>query len=321
MTSAWVWLKFGICCMFSSCFCFVLSCIFISPDCIFWQVHSDYISTFSNNSSLLGSSLPTQDTKYLRTTISSPSGSSRHHPPLPPTPPPFSSSPYHLTSNRTSTQSSVYNQSMELPQSSTAPPTDARLGGLSSSGSRANDYPPPLQPHSVYSRSGSIPVSLYRNIPMQQQGENPVNILHNLSAPLSTIPSVHSLTQLQPLQPPQLPLPPQPPQHLRPPIQASQQLDHGMPLQSPLQMPLHSLQSPQQPQISPVHTFHNSPHQHVQPQAINPPCDPAILQHQDPGMSLHEYFKSPEAIQVFFVYNPFLTKRYSVLGGGSNFVV
>lgn len=260
------------------------------------QIRSDYLSAFNNGST------------SSRNSVSSPNGATRPPPPLPPTPPPFSSSPYNLTSNRTISQSSVYNHTSvgatELPQSSTAPSNDARLGGLSVSGARVNTYSPPsLVPHMVF-RPGSNSMSLYGSIPTQLQGDN-ASILQNLSIPQA----IHSLAQLQPLQPPQLPRPPQPPQHLRPPLQASQQLEQGVSLQNQVQM--HPLQILQQPQVSPMHAYYQSQQQefvhvqqqqqvdHSQLQAMHQSGDASSQQQQDPGMSLHEYFKSPEAIQVF----------------------
>lgn len=249
-----------------------------------YQIRSDYPSAFNNGST-------------SRSSISSPSGAARPPPPLPPTPPPFSSSPYNLTSNRTISQSSVYNQTSvgttELSQGSTAP-----------SGSRVNTYSPPaLVPHMVFSRPGSNSMSIYGNVPTQLQGDNP-NMLQNLSVPQSSMQSIHSLAQLQPLQPPQLPRPPQPPQHLRPPIQASQQLEQGS-LQSPV--PMHSLQMLQQPMVSPMQAYYQSQQQefahiqqqvdHSQQQVLLQSGDATSQQQQDPGMSLQEYFKSPEAIQ------------------------
>lgn len=249
-----------------------------------------------------------QDSKYSRTSISSPGGSVRPLPPLPPTPPPYLSSPYNVTSNKNSTpQSSVYNQTSvgttELPQST----TDARLGSLSTSGARINNYTPPVMPHLVFNRPVSIPANFFGSTPTQQAE----NILQNISMPQSSIQSIHSMAQLQPLQPPQLPRPPQPPQHLRPPIQVSQQLELGMSLQSTVQMQMQSLQMLQQPQVSSMHMFHQShqqdvPHpqqqqhvEHTPPPVMKTSVDNASQQQQDSGMSLHEYFKSPEAIQVF----------------------
>lgn len=270
-----------------------------------FQVNPEYLSTFNNSSTSLGSSLPMADSKFSRTSITSPGGCARPPPPLPPTPPPYSSSPYNMASNKTLTsQSLAHNQmgigTVELPQSSVAP---------SSSGARANAYAalPQLQ-HPAFNRPGSIPVNLYGNFPTQQ-AENSLSILQNLSIPQSSIQSIHSLGQLQPLQPPQLPRPPQPPQHLRPPIQASQQLEQGVPLQSPGHMQIQSLQMLQQAQVRPMSTFYQSQQQefshalqqhqieHAQPQVMNPSMETPSQQLQDSGMSLQEFFKSPEAIQ------------------------
>lgn len=243
---------------------------------------SDYSSTS------LASSLPMPDSKYSRTSSSSPSGSARPPPPLPPTPPPYSSSPYNLASVKTSTsQSSMYNQT-----------------------SVGTAYPlPPLMPSLGFNRPASIPMNLYGGTPNQQLGENPSSILQSLTMPHSSIPSIHSMAQLQPLQPPQLPRLPHPPQHPRPPIQASQQLEQGVSLQNQTQMQVHQLQMLQQSQISPFNNYYQSQQEfshaqqqqqqveHAQQQVLHQQGDISILQQQDPGMSLHEYFKSPEAIQ------------------------
>ncbi|KAL5545698.1 hypothetical protein UlMin_005385 [Ulmus minor] len=258
-----------------------------------FQVHPEYLASFNNTSTSLGSSLPMSDSKYSRVSISSPGGSARPPPPLPPTPPPYLSSPY----NKTTSQYIQMNiGTPERHQSSSAP-------NISSSGVRGNAYPPPpLLPHLVFNRPGSMPVSLYGNIPTQQQSENPPSMMPNLSMNQS----MHSLSQLQPLQPPQLPRPPQPPQHLRPPIQASQQLEQGMSLQSPAHIQMHSLQmmqqqqgSPMHPQGSPMHPFYQSQQQQVEhaQQVVNLPADSSSQQQHDPGLSLQEFFKSPEAIQ------------------------
>ncbi|KAH7554178.1 hypothetical protein JRO89_XS12G0126700 [Xanthoceras sorbifolium] len=252
-----------------------------------FQVQADYLSAFGGSSTPLSSSLS--------------GGSAR--PPLPPTPPPFSSSPFNLPSLKTSTsQLSAYNLTSggtEMPQAQSS----ASAAGLTSYA------PPPLMPPLVFSRPASMPGSLYGSTPALQQGENPPSILQNLSIPQSSIQSMHSLTQLQPLQPPQVPRPQQPPLHLRPPMQSSQQLDQGMSLQSPAQMQVHPLQIMQPPQVSPIHSYYPSQQQEfspaqqqhqverAQPQVLHQQGDVAFQQQQDLGMSLHEYFKSPEAIE------------------------
>ncbi|XP_041028654.1 protein virilizer homolog isoform X1 [Juglans microcarpa x Juglans regia] len=250
-----------------------------------FQVQSDYLSTFNNSSATFVSSLPMPDSKYSRTSIPSPR-SARPPPPLPPTPPPYSSSPFNLGSTKTSTSpSSLYN------------PTSVGTSYL----------PPPLMPSSSFSRPASIPITLYGSTASQQLGENPPSILQSLAIPQPSIPTLHSIAQLQPLQPPQLPRPPQPPQHPRPSIQASQQLEQGVPLQNQIHMQVHPLQMLKHSQMSPINSYYQSQQQEfshaqqqvelVQQPVLHEQGDVAIHQLQDPGMSLHEYFKSPEAIQ------------------------
>ncbi|KAK8562208.1 hypothetical protein V6N12_049255 [Hibiscus sabdariffa] len=269
-------------------------------------VQSDYLSSVSG-SPLMQSSLPMSDSKFMRTSIPSPSGTTRTPPPLPSTPPPFASSPYNLASLNTSTSQPVlYNQSgmgkTELPQGSIGPTIDARLptsaAGLAS-------YPPqPLMQSLVFNRPPSIPVTPYANSPGLQQGENPPpSIWQNPSVPQSSIQSLHSLTQLQKLQRPL-----QPSQHLRPSMQSLQQLEQGVSSQTPVQMQIQSLQMLQHAHVAPVNPYYQPPQpefsaaQHqlqvelAQPQAP-PQAGGTSQQQQDSGLSLHEYFQSPEAIQ------------------------
>ncbi|XP_021289040.1 uncharacterized protein LOC110420160 isoform X3 [Herrania umbratica] len=269
---------------------------------------SDYLSAVSGSPSLLQSSLSVSDSKFMRTSMSSPSGNTRPPPPLPSTPPPFASSPYNLASvNASTSQPSVYNHSgmgkTELPQSSIGPTIDARLPA---SAAGLTSYPPPLMQSLVFNRPASIPITPYGSTPAQQQGENPPSLLQNPSIPQSSIQSIHSLAQLQPLQQLQRPL--QPAQHLRPSIQSSQQLDQGVSLQTPVQMQMQSLQMLQQSHVSPVNPYHQSQQQEFSPaqqQLQVELSQPQVLQQgggvsqqqQDSGMSLHEYFQSPEAIQ------------------------
>lgn len=198
----------------------------------------------------------------------------------------------------------------EIPHNPTASSSDTRLGGASAPGVMLASNSLPGLPHLVFSRP-SMPGNLYGGISTQQQSENTSNILPNLAIPPSSMPSLHPLPQLQPLQPPQLPRPPQPPpQHLRPPIMASQQPEQAVSMQSSVQMQMHQLQMLQQPRVSPqfyqsqpVGLSHPPQQQfeHPQHQTMHQLGDTATTsqqQQQDSAMSLHEYFKSPEAIQV-----------------------
>ncbi|KAK8672102.1 hypothetical protein V6N13_110476 [Hibiscus sabdariffa] len=267
-------------------------------------VQTDYLSSVSG-SPMLQSSHPVSDSKFMRTSMPSPSGTARPPPPLPSTPPPFASSPYNLASLNTSSQPALYNQSgigkTELPPGSIGPAIDARLP--TSAAGLASYPPPPLMQSLVFNRPPSIPVTPYGNSPGLQQGENhPPSILQNPSIPQSSIQSMHSLTQLQKLQRPL-----QPTQHLRPSMQSPQQLEQGVSSQTPVQMQIQSLQMLQQAPVAHVNPYYQpqqpefSAAQHqlqvelVQPQA--PQAGSTSQQQQDSGLSLHEYFQSPEAIQ------------------------
>ncbi|PSS01624.1 Protein virilizer like [Actinidia chinensis var. chinensis] len=274
-----------------------------------FQVPTEYVSGLSNSSSSAASSSLIPDSKYGRTFLASPAGSSRPQPPLPPTPPPYlSSSTLQSLKASTSQSSSVYNQTnigtSELMQSSVAPLNDHRT----------SYPPPPLMAPLLFNRPTSMPLSLYGSSPTPHQGEIPPTMSQNLPFHLQTFQSVQSIAQLQPLQPPQILHPPQPPQHLRPPIPASPQSDHGLNLiQSPVQMQVQPLQMLQQPHVSPLHVYLQSPQQenfshphhnpqqqveHSQLQVLHQQGDSSSSQQQDDsGMSLQHFFSSQEAIQ------------------------
>ncbi|XP_028787721.1 protein virilizer homolog [Neltuma alba] len=275
-----------------------------------FQGQTEYLSPFISGSSAMtsGSSLPLSDSKYARTSVSSPGGPSRPPPPLPPTPPPFASSPYNLPTGKASaTQPSVYGQTSigtaEVPQASVAPSNDAWLGSHSASGVRLSSYPlNPLMPSLGFSRPSSMPLTVYGSTPNQQHSEIQPSNMQGVSIPPASFQSMPSVTQLQPLQPPQLPRPPQPPQHLRPPAQALLQLDPGMSVQSGVQV--NPMQMLQQPQASSMQTYYQTQPQEFsqaqqqrQAEHLQQSGDAQLLEQQDAGMSLHEYFKSPEAIQ------------------------
>lgn len=279
------------------------------------QVQGEYFSPYTSGSGVLTSSSPLPDG---RPSLSSPggsvSGSARPHPPLPPTPHPHSVNPSILSLSKNMTSQSVYSQNVvgtvERQQSSIASSTDVRLSSLPASGSVLASYPPTsFVPPMLFGRPGSVPVGLYGSNQSPHQGENLSTISPNI--PIS-LPSMHlpSLGQLQPLQPPQLPRPAA--QHLRPLVPASPQPEQaGSLVQSPLhmQMQMQTLQVLQQPQVSPAHIYYqtpqseNVPHslqqqqvEHSQAQALRQQGE--STSQQDPAMTLQEYFRSPEAIQV-----------------------
>lgn len=241
----------------------------------------------------------------------SPSGTTRPPPPLPSTPAPFASSPYNLASlNTSASQPALYNQSVmgktELPQGSIGPTIDARLP--TSAAGLASYPPPPLMQSLVFNRPPSIPVTPYGTSPALHQGENhPPSILQNPSIPQSSMQTIHSLNQLQKLQRPLLPT-----QHLRPSMQSSQQLEQVVSSQTPVQMQIQSLPMMHQAHISPVNPYYqpqqpefSAAQQQMQVELAQqqaPPQTGGTSQQQDSGMSLHEYFQSPEAIQVSLVH-------------------
>ncbi|TYH21780.1 hypothetical protein ES288_A04G073500v1 [Gossypium darwinii] len=269
-------------------------------------VQSDYLSSVSGSPSLLQSSIPVSDSKFMRTSMPSPSGTTRPPPPLPSTPPPFASSPYNLASlNTSASQPALYNQSgmgkTELPKGSIGPTIDARLP--TSAAGLASYPPPPLMQSLVFNRPPSIPVTPYGTSPALHQGENhPPGILQNPSIPQSSMQTIHSLNQLQKLQRPLLPT-----QHLRPSMQSSQQLEQVVSSQTPVQMQIQSLPMMHQAHISPVNPYYqpqqpefSAAQQQMQVELAQqqaPPQTGGTSQQQDSGMSLHEYFQSPEAIQ------------------------
>lgn len=256
------------------------------------QVRSDYSSPFINGSTA-ASSVPVPDSKYSRTSVSSPGGPNRIAPPLPPTPPPFASSQYNLPIVKASaSQPSMYNQT-------SIGATELSQASIASSGARLSSYPNPSMMSVGFSRPASMPLTMFGNSLNQQQTENQPSMLQSVSVPPSSFQSMHSVSQLQP---PQLPRPPQPPQLLRPTVQALQQLEQGMGLQSNVQV--HQLQMLQQSQVPSMQTNYQTQQQQVE--YTQQPGNCQSQQQQDAAMSLHEYFKSPEAIQVFSNCNSFL---------------
>ncbi|XP_031496398.1 protein virilizer homolog isoform X2 [Nymphaea colorata] len=237
------------------------------------------------------------------------SGPGRPLPPLPPTPHPFSTS-IAQASTKSASQPSVYSQtSAGAPPSAPTPLTDARVPSGASQSSTLSSHStsqfiPPLPP----GRPTSIQVSQFSGISLQQGQHLPSH-----SFPLQ-IPQIQTVPPRPPLQPPQPPQPPRPIHHphlLRPMIQVSQQPLEGISLQqspSTIQIPIQSLPMQQQLQMSQVHVYSQNTQQelHLQSQqqvehvhAQHPPSqvDNMPQFQQDAGISLQQYFSSPEAIQ------------------------
>ncbi|XP_021719118.1 uncharacterized protein LOC110686836 isoform X1 [Chenopodium quinoa] len=240
---------------------------------------NDYHSSFGNIPTSLGSSSFISDSRYARTTHSSPGSSNRPMPPLPPTPPPFSATPLNVSSRSPTSQSTMYIQK--------------------NAGTDASQYAsPPIPPG--FGRPPSMPFTMHGNIAVQQS-DNITGITQNSHASQSSMQSMQPLPHLQPLQPPQLP---QQPQQLRLPIQTSGHTEQSSSMsQSHIQMQVQPQQILQQSQISSYHLYYqthlqeNMPHTQQQPQAAHHMSDAAAQQQMDSSMSLQQYFSSPAAIQ------------------------
>lgn len=238
------------------------------------QVRPEYMSAVASSANL-------SDPKFGRISLSPPGGS-RPPPPLPPTPPPYATNSSPLASVKNTTSPSPQYFQSELPQTSIAPSFDTKL---TASGTMLTSYPqaPFMQP--LLFRPGSVPpVNFYGNSLVPHHGDNLPSVSQNISI-------MSSVNQFQPLQPPQVH---RPPQHLRPPVPASPGSEQGLPLShSSLYM------QAQQPQIAPPahQVYYQSPQQDNASQ-LNPNLSGVGTSQQDPAVSLQEYFKSPEAIQV-----------------------
>ncbi|XP_042045917.1 protein virilizer homolog isoform X1 [Salvia splendens] len=252
-----------------------------------FHVQSDYMSEAGNSTSA-----SKQNSKFGRTSHSSPAGSTRPPPPLPPTPPLYSGNP---SMGNSTSQSPQYFQP-DMQQNSGAP-----LINLPASHSMLNSYPPPsMQP--LLFRPGSMPVNLYVNNLAQQHGDNMANVSHNLTISMPLAQPIPTPTQLQPLQPPQIPRPPPP--HLRPSVASSPQSELAVPmLHGSLQIPAHPSQMLQQQQLSPGQVYYQVQQQDTTSQAPQQQQQRVLQQpgetsqQLDSGISLQEFFKSPEAIQ------------------------
>lgn len=248
-------------------------------------------------------SLSNQSSPFITHGTQSSGGPIRLMPPLPSAIPQYSN-PYASLPPRTSTvQSFGYNQAGTgtTEQQQSGPAIDHQSGNLSVSGTGMTSYPPPtLMSSHNFSRPSSLPVPFYGN-PSHQGGDKPQTMLSVPSIPQSL--NSQSIPQLSSMQLSQLQRPMQPPQHVRPPIQISPPSEQGVSMQNPFQIPMHQMQMMQQTQVQP---YYHPPQQQEISQVQQQPQHHAVQgqqgagssQQQDSGMSLHDYFKSPEAIQV-----------------------
>ncbi|KFK37991.1 hypothetical protein AALP_AA3G056000 [Arabis alpina] len=228
-------------------------------------------------------SLSNQSSPFISRGTPSSGGPSRLMPPLPSAIPQYSSNPYASLPPRTSTvQSFGYNQSG-------AGTTEHQQTGqaIDQQSGMTSYLPPTLMPSPGFSRPSSLPVPFYGN-PLHQGGDKQQNML--------PVPSIQQSLNLQQLQ--QLQRPMQPPQHVRPPLQISPPSDQGVSLQNQFQVPMHQMQMMQQAQVQPYYHPHQQQDLSQMQQQQQPPQQQAVQgQQQESGMSLQDYFKSPEAIQ------------------------
>ncbi|KAH7674399.1 Protein virilizer protein [Dioscorea alata] len=277
--------------------------------------HTENAPSVGNNSvAALTASQPTMDSKYpwnmpssgskLQAENFSSTTSIRPIPPLPPLPPPFSSPMAQSSAANSSPQASFFGQNVtggsQPPSHSTA--LDSSLANFPPGGGVASFSLPQFSPSLMISRP-SLSGTVF-NSATQQHAQN--------SSSLSQTTPNHQ-TNIQLLQPrppppppPQLPRPPHPPQHSLPPVQVSQS-EQAIPLQNTYQVQMQSMQIPQQLQIPQLQFYYQ--HQQQEPliqtmqpllEQTQPPVvqsDSGAQQQMDPGMTLQQYFSSPEAIQ------------------------
>ncbi|MQL89224.1 hypothetical protein Taro_021797 [Colocasia esculenta] len=269
-----------------------------------FQIYSEKLSSVAGHSMPSASSQAILDSRYSWVSLSASNklnvetytsnSSTRPLPPLPTTPPPFSSPLITQSSAiHSGSQSSVYSQTAQLSLPSTP-------GIFSTSGSTLATFSlPPFAPWQA-SLSGTLFSSM-----SQQPGQNPPAMPQTNPSPQ---PSIQSLQPRPPPPPPppQAPRPPNP-QNSRPAIQVSHlPSEQVVSLQNPIQVQVQPLQVQQQLQIPQIVYYQPQQQENLlhppqpsieqsQSQKLPPPDNK--VQQQDSGMSLQQYFSSPEAIQ------------------------
>ncbi|GAB2286472.1 hypothetical protein Dimus_020871 [Dionaea muscipula] len=267
-----------------------------------YHVQPDYLPNFNNVPTSLPSSSPMIDSWYPRTLHSSPSGIARPLPPRPPTPPPFPPNSFSVPLQSLS-QTPAYNQTStsvtEPLQTSVGLLGDAQLGNLLPSGSRLSYQSPSVMSPPNFSRPSSFPATLSGNIGARPQTDA-IPLPQSIPSLQPSPPTIQSLTQLQPFQP-QLP---RPLQQSRLTIHGLQQADQGSSLShSSSQMQMQAQQLVQQSQMPQFQLHYQAQHlenvsqPQQQKQVPQPQRETAQQQQQDSGMSLQQYFSSPQAIQ------------------------
>ncbi|OAY73037.1 hypothetical protein ACMD2_02584 [Ananas comosus] len=235
-------------------------------------------------------------------------GSRMHLPPLPP--PPYSNPITHSPALHSGSPASLYNPSTSNVGTLTLPTpsliSDTGLGILPASGNNnLSAYSlPPFTPSLLINRPNSLPGSVFS----PQQGQIPSNLSHIL--PNSQPSSIQPRPPPPPPPPPQLPHPSQTPQQATPIQMPQPHAEQAMPFAQSsvqLQVPLQFQQQLHVPQMQfyyPTQQLESvlpQPSQpaveHQQPQNQGLQVDSLSQQQKDAGISLQQYFSSPEAIQ------------------------
>lgn len=279
------------------------------------HVQSDNLSSTVNGPLVPLTNAQPMDYKYLWNTDSPgrrlhienyTSGSSRPLPPLPSMPPPFSTPMAQSSSSSSGSQSSLHTQIISSGSqfSPLSAFNDSLSGTFSASGPSLSSYSlPPFTPSLLITRP-AVPGTLFSS-PTQQHGQLQTSNSQSMPSPQ---PSVQLVQPQPPLPPPPQPSHPHPSQNLGFPIQMSQpQFEQVMPLQqNSVQVQMQPLQIQQQLQIPQLQLLYQSHQQEHVSQVPQPPLeqtqhkmgtDNMNQQQDDPGLTLQQFFASPEAIQ------------------------
>ncbi|XP_074567247.1 protein virilizer homolog isoform X3 [Curcuma longa] len=228
-------------------------------------------------------------------------------PPLPPVPPPFSASVNHSSKIFSGSQAPVSNPLTNAGAQTHIASNNlnsTNYGALSVSGNSFTSYSLPMFTSPLFiGRPASVSGTFFSSSSMQ-------NIQNTSSLSQHFTGSQFALQSVLPRPPPPQPQP-RPAQQLALPNQLLQtQSDQAMQLQqNPVQVQVNQLQIPQQIQVPRVQLYYQTQQQEsvlqpgqsaleqVQQPAQNLQADNSQFQQKDSGMTLQQYFSSPEAIQ------------------------
>lgn len=229
-------------------------------------------------------------------------------PPLPPVPPPFSASVNHSSKIFSGSQASVSNPITNAGAQTHIASNNlnnTNYGAMSVSGNSLTSYSIPMfTPPLFISRPASVSGTFFSSSSMQ-------NIQNTSSLSQHFTGSQFALQSVLPRPLPPQPQLPRPAQQLALPNQLLQtQSDQAMQFQkNPVQVQVNQLQVPQHIHVPRVQLYYQAQQQEsvlqpaqstleqVQQPAQNLQADNSQFQQKDSGMTLQQYFSSPEAIQ------------------------